>query len=371
MSDPKTARLAFDGALGEMYRIFLVNLALNILTLGVYSFWGKTRVRRYLCTHTGMLGDRFEYTGTGGELFRGFLFAVFGLFLPAALIVLGLGLAFGPVAELIGQAAIGFLFFLLLPVAQFLGARYRLSRTQWRGVRFGLDGSPWLYGVKAQVQRLVVVASLGLLTPQATLALERYRLDRLMFGDFRGRLNAHWREAPWLSWLLPLIIIYVLLGVFVAYVAFAALSSGQVEASPEAQSLMLALMLNFGAYLQYVVIALIAFSLLAPFLFVWHQARFVRFLCTRWGLRGDAKDDWVALYPPQSPGAYVRLFVLNYLIIILTLGLGAPIVWRRTMRFLTRFVIVNADAVEHAAQSALTKPRRGEGLMEALDVGAI
>src|SRR5215471_14672701 len=76
--------LVYDGKLAELYRIFVPTLLLSIVTLGIYRFWGKTRIRRYLWAHTSFQGDRFVYADTGGELFRGFLFA--------ALLLFGLGL---------------------------------------------------------------------------------------------------------------------------------------------------------------------------------------------------------------------------------------------------------------------------------------
>ena len=67
------ARLRYDGRIGEMYVIFLTNLIYTILTFGIYRFWAKTRERRYFLSRMELMGDRLEYTGTGGELFRGFL----------------------------------------------------------------------------------------------------------------------------------------------------------------------------------------------------------------------------------------------------------------------------------------------------------
>lgn len=41
-------KFVYDGRLGEFYVIFIKNVLLSIITLGIYRFWGKTRVRRYL-----------------------------------------------------------------------------------------------------------------------------------------------------------------------------------------------------------------------------------------------------------------------------------------------------------------------------------
>ncbi len=71
--------LSYDGRAGEVGSIALANSLLGLVTLGIYRFWAKTRLRRYLWSHVSMEGDRLEYTGRGIELFIGFLIA--GVFL--------------------------------------------------------------------------------------------------------------------------------------------------------------------------------------------------------------------------------------------------------------------------------------------------
>lgn len=66
----------YDGRIGELYKIYLVNIFLGLITLGIYHFWGKTRMRRYITHSTMLLQDRFEYTGTGGQLCKGFFVAL-------------------------------------------------------------------------------------------------------------------------------------------------------------------------------------------------------------------------------------------------------------------------------------------------------
>ena len=53
----------------------IVNFILRILTLGIYHFWGKTEVRRRIWSAVRLNGEPLEYTGTGKELFIGFLVA--------------------------------------------------------------------------------------------------------------------------------------------------------------------------------------------------------------------------------------------------------------------------------------------------------
>jgi uncharacterized membrane protein YjgN (DUF898 family) len=48
---PAIRRLIFSGSGGPLFGIFLRNLFLSILTLGIYYFWGKVRARRYILGH--------------------------------------------------------------------------------------------------------------------------------------------------------------------------------------------------------------------------------------------------------------------------------------------------------------------------------
>ena len=88
---PRMERLTYSGRRGPLYRIFLTNLGLSIVTLTIYRFWGRVRLRRYLWGRMEFQGDRFEWTGTGGEMFRAFLVAaavLLALALPLTLLQL-------------------------------------------------------------------------------------------------------------------------------------------------------------------------------------------------------------------------------------------------------------------------------------------
>src|SRR5687767_706491 len=86
-----TARLRYHGTGGSFFGLVLGNALLTLITVGVYSFWAKNKVREFHYSHTELDGDRFAYHGTGGELFSGYLKAM-GVMLVLAL-VLGLASA--------------------------------------------------------------------------------------------------------------------------------------------------------------------------------------------------------------------------------------------------------------------------------------
>src|SRR6266566_1294797 len=70
---PNGPAIVYDGRVGSLFWLWLKVTLLSILTLGFYRFWGRTRIRKYLWSRVSLDGERFEYDGTGGELFRRFL----------------------------------------------------------------------------------------------------------------------------------------------------------------------------------------------------------------------------------------------------------------------------------------------------------
>ena len=201
-------RLPYDGARGALARIAVTNALLTMPTLGIYRFWGKTRVRRYLWSRVSFLGDPLEYTGTGMELFRGFLVAVAVIGLLAT-VRFGIEWVFAekplilPVLDSIQAAALLFLIY----VATYLARRYRLTRTQWRGIRFAQDGSSLRYALLTIGWAIVAILSLGVAYPVYRTRLQHYRTTHTLFGDRRFRFEGHAAELfrPWLlAWLLCL-----------------------------------------------------------------------------------------------------------------------------------------------------------------------
>src|SRR4051794_10765484 len=66
-------RPAYDGRLARFAWLTAKTGLLALITLGIYRFWGRTRVRRYVWSRISVGGDRLGYTGTGREMFLGFL----------------------------------------------------------------------------------------------------------------------------------------------------------------------------------------------------------------------------------------------------------------------------------------------------------
>jgi uncharacterized membrane protein YjgN (DUF898 family) len=185
-------RLTFHGRAGSLFGIQIVNAFLTLLTLGVYYFWAKTRVRRYIFGQTALDGDRFAFEGRGLEMLLGFVKAgvIFGLPITA-LNYAPLILAGNSVVGLVAPLAAYALVLVFLPVARAGARRYRLSRTSWRGIRFSFRGRTVQFIRLYAVGAIATALTLGLYYPLFATRNHAFLTKHSYIGgarfDFDGR----------------------------------------------------------------------------------------------------------------------------------------------------------------------------------------
>lgn len=188
---------------------------LTILTLGIYRFWYRTALRRYYWRNTRLAGDGFEYTGTGRELFVGFLIAL-AIVVPIYLVVTLVGLYGG---QLLGPTLAGIFGASIMPavvqVLSYRARRYRLTRTRYRGVQFHQSGSGTAYLLRTVWWLLLTMVSLGIAFPFFRASLERYKIENTWFGSAQGDFTGGGGSlmGPWMAfWVAALVCIVVLFG---------------------------------------------------------------------------------------------------------------------------------------------------------------
>lgn len=119
----------FRGSGAEYFRIWIVNLALTIVTLGIYSAWAKVRRLKYLHGHTLLAGSAFGYHADPVKILKGRAIA--------ALLLLAY-VAAGQAHPVAGALA-GLLLALAMPWLVVKSLKFRLRMTSWRGLRFDFD----------------------------------------------------------------------------------------------------------------------------------------------------------------------------------------------------------------------------------------
>ncbi|WP_425040503.1 DUF898 family protein [Primorskyibacter sp. S187A] len=202
---PSKAEGRYHGDGASMFRLALKTGALTLITLGIYRFWAKTRIRKYIWSSTELDGARFEYTGTGLEKFLGFLIAIVILavylgVIQMLLFFFGLTVFVEPQnnQQAIAQVtAINLSFLAVVPLLYFAvyrARRYKLARTRWRSIRFGMEKGAWGYAFRALGYGLLTALTLGALLPLSTFRLETYMTERSWFGDARFEQQGRWQE---------------------------------------------------------------------------------------------------------------------------------------------------------------------------------
>lgn len=124
-------RFQFTGTGGEYFRIWVVNLLLTILSLGVYSAWAKVRRLQYFYRNTKVDGSIFDYHGNPKSILKGRILAL-------ALIV-----AYKIAFEISGVAAlvIALLLVAIVPWLLARSFRFKLINSSYRGLRFRFTGT--------------------------------------------------------------------------------------------------------------------------------------------------------------------------------------------------------------------------------------
>ncbi len=191
----------YAGQSTPLFKLAFVTGLLTIVTAGIYRFWAKTRLRKYIWSSTSVDGDAFEYTGTGLEKLLGFLIAIvfLAVYLGVIQILLtfvGLGLTMQPGNELAVIASFYLSFFAVAPFllfAVYRSRRYKMARTRLRGIRFGMDSAAWGYAFRAIGHYILTLITFGLLLPRQTFYLEKFMTDRSFYGDARFTQGGRWQ----------------------------------------------------------------------------------------------------------------------------------------------------------------------------------
>ena len=178
--------LRFRGQAREYIRIWLVNVALTVATLGLYGPWARVRLLRYLHGHTQIGEHSFDFQALPERILRARLLV---LLLVAILnlipvVLQGLAGSSGVAAGI--QALLSLLVLLWAPWLVLQSLRFRARCTSFRHVRFHFGVGQrhlWREVVRLALLRLVAVPlSLGLLHPYSAWRSRRFLIGQRRYG---------------------------------------------------------------------------------------------------------------------------------------------------------------------------------------------
>ncbi|MFO7569361.1 MAG: YjgN family protein [Smithellaceae bacterium] len=309
--DFKKYLFSFEGQGGTLFGIQIVNLLLIIVTLGIYYFWAKTRVRQYIWSQIAFHGDRLAYHGTGKEIFLGFLKALLIFGVPIGILQnLPQLLALPVIVHIIGFMAGLILIGLFIPVATVGTRRYRLSRTSLRGIRFSFRGRWRQFAWLLYSRIFLVIISFGFYRPYYEMQRQAFMAKYSFLGNQNFEFDGRGSD---------------LIG-------------------------------------QYVLAFFLALPTLGLML-IWYHCKKTVYV---WGHTSFAGARFASSI---TFGGLLKLYLVNALIIVFTLGIGLPWVRVRTMRYyLSNLMLEGKLDMDAITQEAAQAGAWGEQLGDFLSI---
>ncbi|WP_255646953.1 DUF898 family protein [Inquilinus sp. Marseille-Q2685] len=348
--------MGYDGSRFGIGGLFLKTMLLSVVTLGIYNFWGRTQIRRAIWGAVSVDGEPFEYTGTGKELFFGFLKAI-ALLIGLALALLVIGYVLGRLLQFRAVLSVAVVaFYLVVSVlavaAVYLATRYRLSRTLWRSIRFGLDGTAGRFVMGTIGYSLLTLVTLGICLPLLRTWQTRTIVNNARYGTVPFRMEAQGAKLIW-PWVLTMLLAVPTLGIMLVWYRvreFRYWSSTVSIAGLKFEGrLRLGQVLGPAILLAVITVAIFA-ALLVPTMFAAMEA--------------------ARTHAPPPPSALTIIGIWLYVALAPAINfvvLGHPVLKAgcETM------AIGGALDLEAVAQSSDAGPRTGEGLFALLDGGGL
>ncbi len=225
----------FIGTGSEYFGIWIVNLLLVIVTVGLYYPWARARRMKYFASNTDIDGYPLEFTAQGRRMFGGFVLA---------LVLFILYSVADEIDPVLGWVAFA-LGVLVWPWLTRAALRFRLAHLRWRGMAMRFTGTLgelyrallWPLALAAlllvssllpesdtvgtslnvtvagdvdlsliDLARWGIVAALVALVPFMHHRISRYQHDHFAWGGLDSRFTASSRQFYALYWRCSLII---------------------------------------------------------------------------------------------------------------------------------------------------------------------
>jgi uncharacterized membrane protein YjgN (DUF898 family) len=269
-------RLEFFGKGSEYFSIMIVNWLLTLITIGIYYPWARAKRLRYIYGQTALNNERFHFSGTGQEMFRGFIkIILFYIVIVALYMVLVTAVKLLLLAVLFLYLAI----LAIIPFAIHGSFRYRMSRTSYRGIRFGYRGNRNELVKNFFKWVLFTILTFGIYSAWLQMNIRSYTHKNIRYGNVEFSNNCS--GGDWFFLNLK------------------------------------------GYFLTIITLGIYSF---------WWQRNIFNYYIDNMGMNKD--DQKIECHSTATGGGFFKLLVGNVLITIFTLGFGKAWADMRTQRFI-------------------------------------
>ena len=289
----------FNGKGSEYFKIWLVNIILSVITLGIYSAWAKVRRKQYFYGNTTLLGSSFEYLADPVKILKG------------RLIVVGFFIFYSVLSSLLPLVSgiMSLVFILILPWLIVRSLVFNARNSALRNVRFGFKGSIMAAAKVFILWPLAATLTLGALFPYVYFRQKKFIVENTVYGRTAFVFTATAREyyRIYFGALIP-----ILIGI--SLIALGAFFMPPVS-----------------------VVVFLVFLVLYLYLFAYFSVKTTNLLFNTSSLSHHRFEAGL------KTGAYMMLVLTNSLGIAVTLGLFFPFAKVRTVQYKLQHIALLAS----------------------------
>lgn len=350
-------RVAFGGKGKEYFGIWIVNILLSVITLGIYSAWAKVRNKCYFYGNTSLAGDSFEYHGKPIQILKGRIVAAI------CLLVWMVSNQFFPQFSLILMLT----FVALLPLLSRSNALFDAAMTSFRNVHFSFHGSIsgayWailgrgliaMVGLVAAIMIVVfamqfnmafgVIAALVMIPAFVYLqswtmaGIANYFANGYRYGE--RQFKADYQDAFYFkTYLISLVAWFTM--VLVAALGFFAVAGFSLINDPE----LFSDLANRGDFAFMMVAYYFGFILMSIAIGAYIQVKVRNYTFSQLVLESKENEDSsdLGFVSTLTIKGYLSLVLTNFVLQVCTLGIARPWVMVRTMNYLANNTYVQGD----------------------------
>ncbi|MDW6091799.1 YjgN family protein [Vibrio rhizosphaerae] len=376
--------LRFNGRTGEFFGIWIVNILLSVVTLGIYSAWAKVRTKRYFYGNTYLAEDNFEYHGTPKQILKGRIVAMLCLLIWVVL---------SSISEVV-SAALLILFYAVLPWMVWSNVRFDSAMTSYRNTHFAFAGSlkqayitfmgRGVAAILAFILGISLIATTASLTNSvllmvimiiAFIALCAFIQAWVMTGVWRYFMNGYrYGNAAFSAVISSKKLFFINLGAIGIFIGGALILS--VFVGIFFYSVMMQIIMNMDNLMYSmnntmfagIIFGYLLFILLGMISAAYMSVRVRNYVFSKTSATLD--DQTLQLHSSFSVLKYVGLLLTNMLGLIFTLGLAHPWVKVRMAKYSAEQtqVIGHLDMIEAVDQDSDVRSALGDELVQTFDI---
>jgi len=184
ITSPKALGFEFRGDGTEYFKIWIVNVLLTIVTLGIYSAWATVRNNRYFYSNLYLDNDNFRYLAEPLTILKGRIIALVAFIAYYATSI------FAPTIAIILMVVL----MIAIPYLINQSVAFTNRMSSYKNIQFRFKGSYGQAFMVIYVWPILGMLTLGILYPLALLKANEYFVRNSSYGTSKFDFNATYKD---------------------------------------------------------------------------------------------------------------------------------------------------------------------------------